>query len=197
MLCPNFEECPTFSLSLAKDSLLRYTFCSLLKQYTFELTPRNMSPYREFKGWRVESEKSVTKFNHRHGFRAGQEDPGVTFVPRSEEERYLLIKCVLPHLNRQSVLSPFLSVYTSRPAAAREANRRIKCGESKVCIYEIRVPPAPPRSRDRIEYRWVSKLMRNLRKSIPCQAGRNANHEMLVLRKIPRDYVELIPKYEW
>ena len=122
----------------------------------------------------------------------------VSFTWHSEEQQSLLIEYLSSHLHwRSRRASPFISVYESWDSAVREGNRRLESGQSEVRIYQICVARSPRGSRNRIEYRRLLRLMEALGEDIPPQVGRNAEFEVLFLRKIPRNYVTLVPEHEW
>ncbi|KAI6350967.1 hypothetical protein MCOR25_010251 [Pyricularia grisea] len=84
------------------------------------------------------------------------------------------------------VPTPYISTYSKRCAAEREARRRVKDGMRDVTISTIDLDMLPDWE---LEFRNVRRVCKNLDLRIKDRAYNNSEHEWIFLNEIPKEAV--------
>ncbi|OSS54036.1 hypothetical protein B5807_01454 [Epicoccum nigrum] len=130
------------------------------------------------KFWRVEDSSSRACYTEGEGILAEATDTAVSFGRQGTALRAQLRRH-LDWSNRRR--TPFVSVYSDRRAAWREAERRVAAGKRHVVVYKIDVDC----SCERVEYRHVQLLAETLRLRIAYRAWNNSKYEWVFLHAVP------------
>lgn len=97
-----------------------------------------------------------------------------------------VVDMVLDHLDWQShERSPFISVYSKRSRADKEADRRVQSGCKDVVIWKIDTKKAPWTA----DYRNVTLFAYNAGFDIPEYAEHNSLYEWLFVNRIPEKMI--------
>jgi hypothetical protein len=79
----------------------------------------------------------------------------------------------------------FISTYSNKEVALREARRRVREGEEEVVVYQIDI-----RKKDRpVEFREMRRLARRLGVEIPDYVWNNSKYEYIFQRHVPESVV--------
>lgn len=128
--------------------------------------------------YRVEDASSRARYSRGHGIWAEDADTEVNFgwkdaVLRAQVARHLDWSDDHP--------SPFISMYSEKSSAQREAKRRLNAKQRNVRIYKIDMS----KRNKRTEYRNIRRLAQALFCRIPYRAWNNSEHEYICYRHVP------------
>jgi hypothetical protein len=134
--------------------------------------------------WRVEDAGSQARTVHRRGVLTREwHDEKLDFGDRYGSKRNKLAWSLQEHFDWGSTCSsPYISVYSDKRTAEKEAERRVREGRRDVTITKIDVSEP----KEEVQYRNARKLARRLDCWIPERAWHNSEHEWLFLHHIPR-----------
>lgn len=139
--------------------------------------------------YRVEDKHSRAQYIEDEGIFAEDIDTSVNFRRLGTN----LLHQIEQHLdwsNRNP--TPFISMYSDKYVAQREAERRVLSGKKDVRIYKIDTYA----SEERMEYRNIRLLAQKLGLFIFHEAWHNSEHEYIFLHHVPEDAIEEYEEYE-
>ncbi|KAH9204096.1 hypothetical protein DL95DRAFT_398805 [Leptodontidium sp. 2 PMI_412] len=132
--------------------------------------------------YRVEDKGSRAQYVYGEGIFAEDTNTRVHLSGSSRELR----SEVENHINwRSRIPTIFISTYSTKEVALREARRRIRDGKEKVVVYQIDI-----REKDRpVEFREMRRLASRLGVEIPDCAWNNSKYEYIFQCHVPESAV--------
>ncbi|XP_014562633.1 hypothetical protein COCVIDRAFT_32620 [Bipolaris victoriae FI3] len=118
---------------------------------------------------------------------AENQDSGITFDSEDDALSWVLGGHLIWKLRRAS---PFISAYSNRRVAWKQAEQRVRERKKNVTIYEIDVYA----SNRRVKYRNVRCLADRLGMDIPARALHHSKHEYVFLGHIPDSAIKVYYK---
>lgn len=128
--------------------------------------------------WRVTDKSSRSQYYEGEGILAEDQNSRITFNSRKGTLRWVLGGHLIWELRRAS---PFISTYSNRHVAWKQAKQRVERGKEDVKIHKIDVNA----SNKPVEYRNVQGLAFRLRMEIPQRALHHSEYEYVFLGHIP------------